>query len=542
MPPPESDRGDGPTRRRVLAAGSTGLAGALAGCGALPFAGEEPDPDVLRFALPMPPRTLDPLARQDPAAALVVRQVAEGLYRYDRDMAIRPLLASGPPEVTRTGLRWVVEISPEATFDGGKPVTAEAVQHSFRTARQRGRGGVAHLDMVERVSRIDDRTVQFDLAYPYDAFELSLMAPIVPVPEDASPNAPAGSPTGASADPAADLVGSGPFAVDRSTTEGPLRLVARSDYWRQAGPGVDAIEFPVIPEDTKRIVTLKAQEIGATQHVPPAVWETLDGLEDVSMTHTDGYGYSYLAFNCNAGPTTDPDVRTAIEHAIDVDTVVEEAVGPSGVPIAGPLPAPIAEAWSFPTDTWASMRRSRDIDRARRLLEDSDAISPDWELRLIVPPDESRETICEAVAEGIREAGYAATVQRLDWPTFRETYTTGDPSDYHVYCLSQIAGTDPDGLLYPLFGPGAAGQTEGTYYEGATEAVARGRRRTDRQDRRAAYEDAAAAILGDTAHIPLFTRRQSVAKRATVRDVAPHPTEGAVLSGEGISVAIDDSA
>lgn len=541
MAPPESDRGDGPTRRRVLAAGSTGLGAALAGCASLPLVGEEPDPSVLRFALPMPPRTLDPLARQDPAAALVIRQVAEGLYRFDRSMAIRPLLASGPPEVTRGGRRWVVELASSATFDGGRPVTAEAVQHSFRTARRRGRGGAGHLAMVERVSALDDHTVQFDLSYPYDAFELSLMTPIVPVPEDLSPDAPAGTPTGASADPAARLVGSGPFAVDRSTTQGPLRLVAREDYWRDAGPEVDVLEFPVIPEDTKRIVTLKAQEIGATQHVPPAVWETLDGLEDVSMAHTDGYGYFYLAFNCNAGPTTDPDVRAAIDYAVDVDAAVEEAVGPSGAPIPGPVPAPIAEAWSFPTDSWAAMRRGRNLERTRSLLEENDAVPDDWELRLIVPPDESRVLICEQVAEGIREAGYAATVDRLDWPTFRETYTTGDPADYHVYCLGEIAGTDPDGIFYPLFGPDAAGLTDGTYYEGATEAVVRGRQQADRQDRREAYEDAAAAILGDTVHIPLFTRRQSVAKRTNVRDVAPHPTEGAVLSGEGFSVAIDDA-
>lgn len=542
MFPVDADAFDQPvSRRMLLGAGTAALGVGVSGCTSLPFTDEEePEPTVLRFALPKPPRTLDPLSRHDTAAALVVRQVAEGLYRYNRQMSMEPLLAATPPELSRDGRRWVVELAEDARFDGDRPVRATDVEYSLTEARQRGLAGAGFFEMLDQVDTIDERTLQFDLAYGYQGFADSLMVPIVPSPEEAPTTEDEATLEAAAADPTASLVGSGPFTVDEVTAEGDIRLERTEDYWRGDPDGVDIIEFPIIPDDTKRIVTLRAQEIGATQTVPPSVWETLEDLEEVALESVPGYGYQYVAFNCNEGPTTDPEVRVAIDHAVDFDDVVETAIGPTGRRIYGPLPKPIATDWALPTEEWQGMRRELDRDRARTLLEQSDAVPPDWTFKIITPPDQTRVAICEAIVEGVRESGFEATVERLDWSTLRETYRTGRAADYNAYCLGMIAGRDPDGILYPLFGPGAAGVTDGTYYREATEAVIEGRRAYDRDDRRNAYERAAAAVLGDIVHIPLFTRRQSVATRSYVTDVGPHPSDGATLVGDEFTVPVDD--
>lgn len=543
MSPVDVDLPDQPiSRRTLLGTGGAALGVALSGCTTFPFSNDEEEaPTVLRFALPKPPRTLDPLSRRDTAAALVIRQVAEGLYRYDRGMSIEPLLAAGSPEISRDGRRWVVEIDDGARFDAERAVRATDVEYSVREARRRGTAGAGSLEMLDDVTTIDELTVQFDLAYGYQGFNESLRIPVVPSPEGEPTTEDAGTLEAAATDPTAALVGSGPFSVDKITEEGDIRLERSEDYWQGEPAAVDAIEFPVISDDTKRIVTLRAQEVDATQDVPPSVWETIRDLEDVTLESVSGYGYHYFAFNCNEGATTDPEVRVAIDHAVDYDEVVETAVGPTGRRIYGPLPKPITTDWVFPSDDWRGMRRELDRDRARTLLEQSDAVPPDWEFRIIAPPDQTRVNICEAIAEGVRETGFEATVERLDWPTMRATYTTGRAADYNAYCLGTISGRDPDGILHPLFGPGAAGVTDGTYYRDATEAVLEGRRATDREDRRNAYERVAAAVLGDIAHIPLFTARQSIATRPYVSDVGPHPSDGATLVGGEFNIAVDDS-
>lgn len=542
MFPVDADAPDQPiSRRTFLGIGTAAIGVASSGCAAVPFTDEEEsDPTVLRFALTKPPRTLDPLSRHDTAGALVVRQVAEGLYRYNRRMTIDPLLAATPPEISRDGRRWVVELADAAGFGADRAVRGVDVEYSLTEARRRGSAGAGSLEMLDEVTVIDERTVQFDLAYGYQGFADSLMVPIVPAPEVTPVNDDGRPMQAAASDPTAALVGSGPFTVDEVTEEGAIRLESIEDYWQGDTAAVDVIELPVISDDTKRIVTLRGQEIDATRDVPPSVWETLEGLEEVEVQSVPGYDYHYFAFNCNEGPTTDPEVRVAIDHAVDFDEVVEAAVGPTGRRIYGPLPKPITTDWAFPTEEWQGMRRELDRDRARTLLEQSDAVPTDWEFRIIAPPDQTRGTICEAIAEGVRETGFEATVEHLDWPTLRETYTTGRPTDYHAYCLGTIAGRDPAGILHPLFGPAAAGVTDGTFYRDATEAVVEGRRASDRDDRRSAYERAAAAVLGDIVHIPLFTRRQSVATRSYVTDVGPHPSEGATLVGGEFNVAVDD--
>lgn len=540
MTSPDTDQNTSQvTRRHLLATGGLGLGSALAGCLSL-SGGNSENPDVLRFALPQPPVTLDPLARHDSAAALVVRQVAESLYRYNRQMQVTPLLAAGPPEVGRGGRRWIVELLPSATFQGDSTVVADDVVYSVREARRRGLAGAGSFQMLDQVVRIDDRTVQFDLAYDFGGFEDSLMTPIVPAPGSPAREATETGGTQDVDDSTRNLLGSGPFALGDTGQDGSIRLVSRDEYWRGDPAGISELEFRVIPEDTKRIVTLRGEEIDATQSVPPSVWQTLEDLEDVTLSSVAGYGYAYLAFNCAQGPTSHPDVRRAIDYAVNFEEVITNALGPSGTHIHGPLPAPITERWSFPTDKWRAIRAGLDIDRARSLLEDSEAVPPEWTFRIITPPGRIRHTICEAVVEGVQETGFEAEVVDLDWPTFRETYTTGNSTDYDAYCFEVIAGTDPDGIMYPLFGPNAPGMTDGTYYRDATEAVVRGRRESERGDRRGAYEDAAHRILEDVVHIPLFTRRQSVAKRSYVAGVTPHPSGGALLVQGDFNINVDD--
>lgn len=532
MPSPEDGgRAATLTRRALLGAAGTSVAG-LAGCGRLagPLGGDEPT-DVLRLGLARPPATLDPLARHGPAAALVVRQVVEGLYRYDRELTLQPRLAAAMPEVSRGGRRWVVELAPEARFPGDRPVTAADVSYSVRETRRRGGPAAARWAPLRAVTVVDERTVQFDLSTAHEGFIEALVAPVVPRPAPSEDTG--GEPAARTAETAVPLVGSGPFALAERLEDGGVRLRRRPGYWGDQPARLRAVEMPVLADDTKRVVTLRARELGAAHDVPAAVWTTLEGLPDVTVDSVGGYEYVHLGLNCGTGPTRDPQVRRGVARAIDVDTVVAEALGPAGRRTYGPLPRPTAEGWDLPREEWRALGLERDIPLARDLLEGSPAVTPSWEPTVVCPPDDTMETVCEALADGLTAAGYDATVRRLDWPTHRETVRGGDPRAYDVYCAGFLGDPTPDATMWHLLGPAAAGRTEGTYYRGAVAAVTRGREAATRTDRRAAYATAARRALEDVAHIPLYTRNQSVATRAYVEDVRPHPTEGLVLVGEG---------
>lgn len=515
------------TRRRFVAfAGSS----ALAGCLSVDFS---EDGRVLEFVTARPPLTLDPLEVWDAGSAHIVNQVVEGLYEFDAQLNIDPDLAAGLPEVTRDGTRYVVTIDTDARFPGGEPVLAEDVVYSYTAPLESPSPPGTGLDVIESVTAIDERTVQFDLAYPYRAFPATMTWYVVP--RERGTAAPAatdttGEPTG--------LVGSGPFRFDERLPEGGIKLARWEDYWRQPQPAIEAVAFRPVTEGTKRVVTVRASEADVIDEVPPNVWQTLQELEEIRLVAGPSLAYYYLAFNCHAGPTADPDVREAIDYAVDLDTAVSETVSPIGERLYGPLPPHVADGWGFPTDDWAAIPHDRDIDKAATILQENDAVPENWEARLIVPPDDTRYQLCEIVADGIREAGYRARIDQLDWATFRDTYRSGDPEDYHAYCLGWIDTPDPDRYLHPLFGPEAPGRIDGTYYTQIADSIQTAREADTRTIRQSLYTSAIDTMLRDRAHLPLYTERQTLGMVDSVSDIGTHPLTGFVLVGDGFNVTI----
>lgn len=514
------------TRREFVGATS---ATALTGCFGIDIGD---DPETLEFAVARPPLTLDPLTVPDAGSAHIVNQVVEGLYGYDSDLTLEPVLAADTPTVTRNGRRYIVPIDTDAHFPDGDPVTAGDVIHSYTAPRTHNSPVGDRFEMIDDITALGDRTVRFDLAYPYQPFPSVLTWYVVnqtAFPEMA--DAP-------SERDATRLVGSGPFNFDSRLEDGGVRLTRSDTYWQDPEPAVDAVEFRHIPDGTKRVVTVKASEADVIDEIPPPVWETLTDLDSVSLTGTPGLGYYYLGFNCHAGPTTDPQVREAIDYAVDLDAVVAEHATPIGDRIHAPVPHQVSAAWTFPTEDWAAIPHDRDIDRAAELLDASDAVPPDWEARIIVPPDDTREQICDAIADGIRATGYRARVDRLDWRTFADTFTTGDSTDYNAYCLGWIDAPDPDRYLHPLFGPRAAGRTDGTYYTAVAETVRAARETDSESARRIRYIDAIDTLLTDRAHLPLYTIQQTLGMVDRVQGMGPDPLDGFILVGDGYNVTI----
>lgn len=514
------------TRRQFLGASSVTT---LAGCFGIEFAA---DPETLEITLAHPPLTLDPFHATDMGSVQIINQVVESLYAYRADLTLEPVLAADTPTPSRDGHRYVVPIDTDARFPGDVPVTASDVVHSYTTPQTEEAPASDAVDMIDDVTAIDDRTVQFDLSIPYQPFRTVLTAPVIPHPDS---DAAATQPADGDAD---RLVGSGPFTFDSRMEDGGIRLQRWDRYWRDPVPAVDAVEFRAVPDGTKRVVTIKASETDVIDDIPPLVWDTLDDLDTVTVTATPGLGYYHLGFNCQAGPTADPHVREAIDYAVDLDTIIAEQVGPIGDRIYAPIPHQVSAAWTFPTEEWASIPHDRDIDEAATLLDSSSAVPPDWEARIIVPPDDTRETICEAIADGIRATGYEARVDRLDWSTFADTYTSGDPEAYHAYSLGWIDAPHPDHYLHPLFGPNAPGRTDGTYYTTVAETVQSARETPAESGSRLQYIDAIETLLTDRAHLPLYTLQRTVGTVDRVTNMGPDPLDGFVLVGDGYNVTL----
>jgi peptide/nickel transport system substrate-binding protein len=458
----------------------------------------------------------DPIRQMSVPASLVANRMYSTIYTYGEGTDIQPEIATELPEVTEDGTRWTFDVREDATFQNGDPVTPEDVAYSIEQPVVEETQLAADFNMVESVA-IDGQTLTIDLAFPYAVFQHSLVQQVVPKSVREEEKVETGWTGG--------FIGSGPFQLVDFQEGEHAQLERWDDYWGGPMPNLSEVEFVPIPEPTTRLTSFQNNETPVIQDIPPKLWGTIEGMNDATIMERPGISYFYAAFNCNEGPTTDPEVRRAVDLSFSMDDAVSNFVEPTGVRVNSPIPAAISEDWGFPTDEWADIQSDQDVDEAKSILDSNENVPADWEMNIIVPPDNKREQIGTSIGNGLSEAGYGANVQRLDWGTYLEKFLTGDPNDYNLYVLGWSGPPDPSDFLYNLFAQDMAGTNQGHFYENdeLDQALNEARQMTDREERKPLYEKAVRIILEERVNLPSYTLKNTWAVKDMVTDFTNHP-------------------
>ena len=534
-----TERTGGLSRRRLLIRGTGALGTAAIATTALGTADgqeagdqegtDQPSGGTLRMAIADRPESLDPLADDGPTDALA-QLVFGGLYTYDASTGLVPFLAAGEPQIADERREYVVELRENARFQNDEPVTAADVRYSIRQARDRDSSDSQLATVLDSVEVVDYRTVRIRLSEAYAPFVHLLTGYVVPEAareEDTE-------------EFRRQPIGSGPFRVSERLPGESLRLERWADYWAEPGPRLEVAKFTTIEMPTARINALASGAADVAKTVPPQLYPDLVERSDTQIVDTPRMDYVHLAFNCRAGPTADPAVRRGIDACISMDQFVTEFVGPAGQRTVSPIPPPLAADWEFPVEQWRRITHGRDIEAAREHFE-SAGVPDGWTPAILVPDEEVYEQLALAVANGLSEAGYRASIEPLAPDAFRERRVTGDPEDYDMYVDRWTAIPDPDAFTYPLFATEAEGETNGTYYrvESVQEKLETARRAIRKPERRGLYADAITTIIEDRAHLPAFVTRYSFAVSDRVHDFSAHPVTAFQLVSGYNNVSVD---
>ena len=259
-------------RRFIAGAGVTGAA-VLAGCAgggsttteapgeATTAAGEEtptPEPSgggTLNLAQVKSPIEFDPVVLNDVPSSQVASQLFEALYAYGESTDIVPELAAGDPEVSEDTTRYVVEMTGDATFHNGDPVTAEDVKYSFEAPVAEETENASEVNMIDSIAAVDETTVQFDPKYPFGAFMNALAGrSVVPMSVREGDK---------QAFNTSNPVGSGPFRFDGWQEGDYVDVVAYDDYWGEPKPSLAKIHFTPVEEATTRGRTTERSRSGS---------------------------------------------------------------------------------------------------------------------------------------------------------------------------------------------------------------------------------------------------------------------------------------
>jgi peptide/nickel transport system substrate-binding protein len=215
---------------------------------------------------------------------------------------------------------WTVKIRDDITFHNGDKLTAEDVKFSIEYMLS-PESGLSYAYEWDRVTDIE-------VTGPYE-FKLHSDVPIPAqmtiselfvIPKDYYEE------VGAEGFAEAPI-GSGPYKFVEWRRGESLEMVANEDYWGGV-PSIKRIIFRVLPDETSRGSAYRAGELDIATDISLEQYLEINAMDDpVLGTIAVDQGRIYVILDTHRPPFDDVRVRKAFNHAIDMDTIIEELMG-----------------------------------------------------------------------------------------------------------------------------------------------------------------------------------------------------------------------
>jgi peptide/nickel transport system substrate-binding protein len=396
------------------------------------FAQATPDvADSITIDLEVEPTTLDPALTNDLNGWSVVHSIYDSLVNLSPSGEAEPLLAESvtfpDPLTCRIVLR------SDRVFQDGSPVNADSVQAMLDHIRDPKTASqvVDNFAVIDTLTIVDPLTVDLALSTPAP-WLLSQMAPWwTPFPPSAAANL------------GQQPVGAGPFKFVSWTPGESLIVEADPNYPADSPKGqpiAKRVTFRFVPEPSTRVADLLSNSVSIVRSVPPDQASAVEsgGAKIVTQPVT---GIAFVRVANDVAPFTDARVRQALNHAVDVDTIIAALLNGNGSHLASLFP----EGGMGYDANLAPM--AFDPDKAKSLL--ADAGFPDGFETTLETSDSEPNPIAEAIAGMLGDVGIKVTVKPIELATFNATWK--DATTAPLRYVSWRPMNDPYTLLSLVF-------------------------------------------------------------------------------------------
>lgn len=273
---------------------------------------------TLTVALSTFPNSLDPPQTAERNATNASQPIFDALIWVNDEGGLDFQLAESV-ELSDDNLTYTFHLRKGITFHNGDPFTADDVVFTF----DRGlNGGFEYSYLFERaktVTKIDDYTVEMTTEEP-DPLFLRMMGTTLIQP--AAHHAAVGEEAFV-----AHPIGTGPFMLVEWEKGDHITMTANPNYWQEGYPKVETLIFRPIPESATRVAAIQTGEVDIVQRLSSEEAQSLLGAPNVQVVRYPVARIYYIAFNnLTSGldqPTMDPNVRIAMNYAVDVDAIID---------------------------------------------------------------------------------------------------------------------------------------------------------------------------------------------------------------------------
>lgn len=442
----------------LTAAGSAPAAHA-GSTGSLAAGASGTDPVSMNVALLGTVDSLNPFIGVLSDATTIHRIQYEPLVAWGpEDNAEHPAIAESW-EANENGSEWTYTLAPDDKWSDGEPITAEDVVWTLNSMLEKSELQTAfgaYVSGIKTVEQTDEETVVITLEEG-QASNPGTDIPIVPEHVWSGIDNPG--------DYANDsnVIGSGPFTVESSSSTSGITMVANPNY-RGGDPAVSRINWVPYRNSDAGAQALRAGEIDLMTGLTVAQHEALEGNDTIESISADGRGFRGLQINPGARDINDQPmgdghpaledvrVRQAIVHAINREVLTERILQGYGTPGGGIIPPMYPRYHLEPNDDGIL---SFDPNRSRELLDEAGLeLGPDGirldengnplQLRLESYDHPAAQQTLDFLGGWLRDVGIDTTTAITSMAQYNDDTVLGT---YDLYISGWTVRPDPDYLF-----------------------------------------------------------------------------------------------
>ncbi len=423
----------------------------------------------ITIALGSEPTSLDPYIVDDGAERAINDNIYETLLSRDAAGVLQPGLDTElPTQVDDT--TWQFKLREGVKFHDGSAFNADSVVASIsrivKLIADEKTDNNGFYGSLTGAVKVDDTTVNIATATP-DGVLPARMYWLKMIPTSAE----------ATEDLSESVVGTGPYKFVSRTVGSDIKIEVNAEYWGDA-PSISKVTFEFVAEGGTRLAGLKSGKYDLITNLPPQ-----DVDQAPQSNKVQGQEHPILILDADEGITADPNVRLALNLAVDKQAIIDQVYGGFAVADAGQILSP--SVLGFNPDLVAY---GYDVEKAKQLITDAGVEGETIQLVGEAGRWLNDRELLEAVAGYWKAAGMNVQLDILEFGAYLDVLFDRTNRADAIFVSSSNDILDPDRQLSTYYQAGGGGASNSD--EALSALIDEGRQELDPNARDATYQQA----------------------------------------------------
>lgn len=305
------------------------------------------------------------------------------------------------------------------------------------------------INLIERVERVDDYTVDFHLRRSDSSFLANLATDFAVILSEQYATQLLHEKTPEQID--RFPVGTGPFEFELFRKDFIIRYSAHENYWREQ-PQIKRLVYVITPNANKRMLKLLTGECDVIPYPLINELSKLDHDAEIKVGSSVSPNISFWAFNTQQPPFDNVLVRQALAHAINRPAIIQTIYNGNARLATGMLPE---TSWAYSP---VQQTYPYDPEKARALLEQAgypNGFSMSiWAMPVQRAYNPNAHRMAELMQSDLAQIGVQVNIVSYEWNTFRQRLVAGEHDSVLIGWVADNA--DPDNFFRPILSCAAA--------------------------------------------------------------------------------------